>query len=360
MNLLKALRWLLQQNPSHRVQALAGAALRWQMLPSIRLDFAIASCTIASRSFGGLTGSRVAGALGRIPVRAAFDTVRPDIVRWGFHCDVPAPLMMCSFVDMLYWTSHSAGGALSMAAAVQRELLQTWGLRYKDKSCLCMPVAGSPELLCVPELRLRWPGWKFVDDFPVLGMRVSSSGSCSRDVHECLTADWSAFVQNVSGHASANLRARQKMAVLTRVGRAALDYRMTRWPQTPSLHRDLDSLQRRCGVLIENLPRRRDEPMESWARRRSRSAGALARAEGLWSARHRQRTQDWLQHLRRPQNSDSPAAVLLAYRGSSWRASRRIAMGSNASTAGRLASRVLTHVHPRWEDSVAESPPTSS
>ena len=49
---------------------LAAAVVRVQMLPQVFLKVAAGTCVVGDRSRGGLTGSRLAGAIGRVPVEA--------------------------------------------------------------------------------------------------------------------------------------------------------------------------------------------------------------------------------------------------------------------------------------------------
>ena len=65
LNVLSLARWCIE----HGLPAqMAAATVRQQLLAPIRLSSQTASIGIRNRSFGGLTGSRVAGALGCIPV----------------------------------------------------------------------------------------------------------------------------------------------------------------------------------------------------------------------------------------------------------------------------------------------------
>jgi len=336
------------------MQALAGAMLRRQLLPAIVIDFSIGCCTLLSRTSGGLTGSRTAGAMGRVPVEAALQDSRERICSFGFECGVQSPLISCTYVDNLYFFSHSVGGALKMAAIVQSELKRTWGLTFKPGSAECMPVAGAAEWDCVDELADAWPQWTFVDRCAVLGMLISNSGSVAADMEACRRGVWGSYVHSCSSAAATKLPLGLKLRLLDRAGRAAVDFRSSRWPTTPTAARLLDSLQRRCLILAQRLPRNCDETMESWCYRRSRAAGALARDRGLWSTRHVQRARAWRDHLLRERNHDSPASILFRFHGAQWRAQRRLAAGSARTAAGRLRSRVLPHVHARWEDSVAE------
>ena len=166
---------------------------------------------------------------------------------------------------------------------------------------------------------------------------------------------WSAVVRNCGGRARRALGLQQRLALFARVAHGILDYRLTRWPASPSLHRSLDALQRRCLIFLVPSARRAGECMETWCRRKSRDAGKLARNMGLWSLRHVNRAHTWRSHMGRPLNRNSPAVVLYNFRDMYWRRERRLAMGSQSCDAGRLHSRACTHVCPRWQDSFIEA-----
>merc|ERR1739848_461426 len=67
----------------------AGAILRLQMFPKICLHTGRSSSDVKNRTKGGLTGSRVAGALGRVPVESVFEKRGRFWHQWGYateHC----------------------------------------------------------------------------------------------------------------------------------------------------------------------------------------------------------------------------------------------------------------------------------
>ena len=60
----------------------------------------------------------------------------------------------------------------------------------------------------------------------------------------------------------------------------------------------------------------------------------------------------WRGPVERSGARESILAHMWAWRNAAWRRSRRIDLGSASVLAGRLGSRVVTHVYPRWEDSL--------
>ena len=352
MDLMKAARWLMQRDASSSTAALLGAVIRWQLMPTVNVRTGICTTAVLGRTSGGLTGSRTAGAMGRVPVEATAEKCRSALVHRGFHIDQPSPWIGGGFVDNLFFASHSVGGALANAQCFEQELHETWGLALKDGSKVCMPVAGCPEILALDDLAAAHPSWRFSESFGVLGMSISNDCSVVADVQDFCSAAWNATLRNLSGKASRSLPLARKLALFDRVATSMLDYRAPRWPSTPAVGRALDTAQRRCIIFFHPAPRRNDEPLDAWGRRKSRAAGEVARKHGLWSERHAERVRTWFSHICREANRASSAAMVFKYRDSAWRSQRRLAVGSTTTAAGRLSCRVLTHVNARWEDAL--------
>ena len=62
----------------------------------------------------------------------------------------------------------------------------------------------------------------------------------------------------------------------------------------------------------------------------------------------------WKSHVERDAVRDSFMAHLWTFRNADWRRKQRERAGSHSIFAGRLDSRVVTHVCPRWEETVDE------
>ena len=104
--------------------------------------------------------------------------------------------------------------------------------------------------------------------------------------------------------------------------------------------------------IVAGVPRKRDETLDEWQRRRSRNSGAIARKQGSWSERHLDRPLAWRAHLERAATYDTIPATIWFWRDALWRQDQRNRVGSRSLLAGRLGTRVVTHVYQRWEDSL--------
>ena len=352
VDLLLVAAWLRRARVAACDAAVIAAALRWQLLPCVEVDATICTLVVRDRIKGGLTGSRTAGALGRIPVEATMNKISCWVRRWAFDVGTRYGLSGASFVDNLFCFSHSAGGALQAAQLFERVLNQDWRLRIKDGSRELLLVAGAAEWGSLPELVRRWPGWQVTRSLACLGVLVSNDGSIGSDLEAWKKAVMAAMLRNTSGLARSVLSLKQKERHMNAFGTVLLDFRCPRWPVSPAAGRFLDAAQRRVIAGLLELPRRADEDIDGWQRRRSRECGAVAREWGLWSLRHEERARRWQAHITRD-HAGTMAGLIYRWRGRAWRAEQRQRAGSGHRDAGRLGTRVLSHVNLRWEDSLA-------
>ena len=97
-----------------------------------------------------------------------------------------------------------------------------------------------------------------------------------------------------------------------------------------------------------------EEPLDTYNRRRFRTAADLARQYGDWDTEHARRVCSWAEHLERPRNASSLAALFFAWRPAEWLQSRR----DNTETGGpaRPGTRASSGpVHARWDESLAKA-----
>ena len=138
LNLLKIAFWLV----SNGVPACAVACLlRHQLIPQVWLHTGDARIPVQNRSIGGLTGSRLAGCFGRIPVE---DLIAQRSSAWrtcGFDVD-NVPLMLCTYVDNLFSCSNSVRGATQILDDAEHYLKVRWGHTIKASSRCVMACHG--------------------------------------------------------------------------------------------------------------------------------------------------------------------------------------------------------------------------
>ena len=119
------------------------------------------------RSSGVLTGTRTAGALGRILVAIVVSAVYGDLARYAFQAGV-RKVVLSSWVDNLYVAAASPTACSVMLRILESGFAQ-WGEELKPGSVSLTAPAGSRST--VPAGRPMLP------DCPCLGATVTSDGS---------------------------------------------------------------------------------------------------------------------------------------------------------------------------------------
>ena len=298
-----------------------------------------------NRSSGTLTGSRVAGMLGRVPVESIIVERHHHWRQWGYLADT-CTLTVSTYVDNLFSASRSLHGAIAILEDFEQELDAKWGLRIKPASRSCTVSRGSTE---APACQSKWP---LCAEFRALGHVLQDNG----DSRACWTQTkrnmWRAFFGNCSARASEHLGVDRRYMLLQRSVVPLFDYRNTRWPPHNQLGKEIDQVQRKMVAAITRVPSVPDDSPERYVRRRNSVVKAVCEEMGWWSARHCKRVVAWRDHLQRPANSWSWPAVLYEFRGSDFLARLRAAHSSNVF-GGRTGTRVAPgHVATRWHDSV--------
>ena len=178
-------RWLQAKG----VEAdLIAVSLAFQNMTTVELSIKGETITIGPRCRGGLTGSRVAGQLGRVPVEASIAAVHERMHMEGFpvfttfaKAEAAKPeyavdewqpfttLTLGSFVDNVIAVAPSAKQALALITAFEAEIQQNWGQRLKE---------GSKHLLVARGGDIKGAnisGWKFDTNFPLLGITIQDN-----------------------------------------------------------------------------------------------------------------------------------------------------------------------------------------
>lgn len=160
--LLRIFWWLVENGGD---VAVAFCAIRHRLAPVILVSPGSMSAPIIDRSLGGLTCSRVAGQLGRIPVLASLHSVLYDLTDLCWNHD-PVHLVASTLVDNLFFLGPSAYNATCMADLFEEVLRRDWKQTIKPSSKLVLPTFGNCEV--VPYR----PSWTVVDSMLVLGPGV--------------------------------------------------------------------------------------------------------------------------------------------------------------------------------------------
>ncbi|CAK0910579.1 unnamed protein product [Prorocentrum cordatum] len=254
---LRIARWL----GAHGVPVeMAACLLRHQMLPKVTLCAGAAEAIVTGPCEGCLTGNRVAGLFGRIPVESTMAERRLVWRAKGFQADDHV-LCVCSYVDNLFSASGSLHGAISILDDIEAQLERNWGLHIKPSSRSCMAAAGTGP----GELPSKWPR---VHEFTALGHTLQDTGSIRACWQNARAAMWRGFW--------ANPGSKRRIAD------------------------EVDILQRRMVATIMRVPPRPGEEPACYFRKRGRAAAAECNKQGVWSRRWFWRVLDWQEHLDHP------------------------------------------------------------
>ena len=311
--------------------ALVTAAIRHQACPLIFMNACAAKAPVRNRCIGGLTGSRVAGMLARIPVESTFIERAHIWRRWGFplSTDTGDRVVLCcaSYVDNCFAVSTNPAGAICILEDLESVLKDKWRLIMKPSSRSYVEARGGNRGSLNEE---KWPRH---DTFNVLGHWLQDNGSVRSCWARTRQQMWGAFWANVSAAGSMKLPLLLRMKLLLRAVVPILDFKCSRWPPQLQIANELDAVQRKMVAILLRLTPENEETCEQFRRRRGRAARALCLQGGLWSRRWFRRAVAWDDHSRRERNSFTWAAKLVEYRAAAFLASRR------AAHFGRTATR---------------------
>jgi hypothetical protein len=104
-------------------------------------------------------------------------------------------------------------------------------------------------------------------------------------------------------------------------------------------------------VSIERWP---CETSEVYFRRRMRAVSNLVHRHGSWGTQHAARVCSWAEHLERPRNQSSLAAILYNWHGARWLEDRRL----NPNIGGVLRPGTRSNsgfLHARWDEAISKA-----
>ena len=340
LDVVDCLKWMVRHGLDI---ATAAAAAKSQLLPRLCIKCGDAVVQVHRRACGALTGSRVAGQCGRVPIVTSMvaATRSSEVSGWHMGAD---EWTFSSFVDNVYSQAASMHQAMKNCEVFEECLWQQWRLRVKPSSFLVMPVRGA-------EVSALRGTWRQVASFKALGILIDDDGGMRSDMKACEDAMRKSLFRNCVGKAIRALPVATQQRHVDRMLRPLMSLRASRWPVSANTSAVTDRWQKKLLRTATVVERRAGDSNEEYFRRRGLAGAAAARRHGLWSEQHRARVRAWRDHLERPLNSSSPAARLLRWHGRAWRRERRLAAGFVSGEAGRLGSRVLTHVWTRWDES---------
>ena len=326
------------------------ACVRCQMLPCVSLLCLGLTTTVDHRASGALTGSRLAGALGHIPINDACMCCKTILEKGALHVADVKTIAFCSWIDNMYTFSNSTNVCVSMLEHIENHLASEWNLAIKLSSRAIMNCRGNIEPVAD---EAKWPS---VSVMNVLGHQIQNDGGIREDWNSTEARMWGAFWANSGNKQSRDLQPAKKALLIYRTVFACILWKISRWPFQKSIAGELDATQ--CKMLSFVLPcvMNPDEDIDTYCRRRSRLARNVANKVGLWSVMWCERVIAWSAHLKRAQNYHHPCNALINAHGNSWLQSMRSVFVTENSTknsvlAGRSGTRLnIGRPQVRWSD----------
>ena len=300
LDCIRIFHWLVSHGFS---AACAAACLRHQLLPSICITVSGFESFISDRCRGGLTGSRVAGQLGRVPIQATLRDLSCSLRKLAWSAD-GAVLVAASFVDNLYFLSNTTYKATKMGNLFAGHLRTAWGQDVKPDSKQVLAAVGAVNHA------LAATDWELCNNMKVLGHIVEDNGSITKDFNFVITKLWKAFWSNGGRLGSSKLSCRHRMVLVKRAATPILDQHASRWPFTLCRARQLDRIQRKMLSMCSVVRRDGDESDDEFYARRNRFARQLQESVGKWSHRWAKLVSSWYDHVERDPNYSWPSQLL--------------------------------------------------
>ena len=282
--------------------------------------------------------------MGRVPVESTIRDRHQEWARHGFQAGGGRPTV-ATYVDNIFSAGSSLKGAIAILEDFEAHLHSVWDLQIKPSSRSCLVPRGSTE---APYNLEKWP---LSAEFHALGHALQDNGSTQTCWQRTSRSMWKAYFGNCASKVASKMPAGLRYTLMDRSVLPVMQHRDTRWPPTALRQMQIDTVQRKMVSSIMRLcPRAHEGPVE-YVRRRNRQATTIMGQRGRWSMKHCKRVVAWNEHLHRPRNGNSWAAVLLKFRDSKWLETQRLlnSTGSESRTCTRAARGFVAM---RWQDGV--------
>ena len=294
--------------------------------------------TLAARTSGCLTGTRLAGVLGQAIM---LDCIESRHKHWKPH-GFPVKelrLCLCSWIDNLYSFSSTLFGAIAILEDIEQYLGTKWALHIKPSSRACMVCRGNAESPIDP---VKWP---LRLQMNVLGHMVQYDCGIGACWHSTRAGLWGAYWKNAASCEARNLGFVAKASLLQRTVVAKFAWKLSRWPFQKTVAVELDALQCRMVCYLLKCPRLAHESIDSYCRRRARDARNLCKQVGFWSELWAKRVVDWNDHVQRGGAYNHICFPLVNFKNEQWLMHRRafwVPTDSSSTRNTLLAGRTGT------------------
>ena len=337
---LRVVRWL---SGRYECGDICATFLKMHSLPTIALRVGSQQALFRNRCVGLFTGSRSAGAAGRLPL---LDVAAVRMPIWGPNALQVGRLHCClaTFVDNLLTLAETPEKAIAIMSDCEDELSKRWCLKIGPESKEYMTCRGYPWQIHIP------PEWQRRTTLKCLGHRLDDDGGIGSCFSACTAAMSRSFYANLTAGLFRASRA-AKYRFLSSCVRTIAHFRWSRWPFTKTYAAKLDGLQRKFLTALMQIRPNVGEPYDAFVQRRHITGGHLASACGRWSRAWAHSVITWDAHVRRAHDSGAWSHALLDCQPETWLDLQR--WWHSALGESRTRTRAYRgHVHQRWSAGV--------
>ena len=269
---------------------LIGSMIRLVTCPRSVLTIGALRIELRPRTLGVFTGSRLAGAIGRIPLLDAAHSCITTIQPLGFPAGGQR-LCFTSWVDNITAVSETAHGAIRILETLSTHLRQHWSLAIKP--------ASRKYLSAHPNDSVGSETWKRERTIDLLGYVLTDNCCPLAPFKQASTTVWKAFYAKLSHEGYRSLAPALIAVQLDRFLLPILRAKWLTWPFGKCLAGKLDTLQNRLLSSVMAIPMIADEDVARYVRRRCHLASSHSAAQGSWSLRWAADLNNWYDHCKR-------------------------------------------------------------
>ena len=334
-------RWLLSRGHSPWIVA---SATLLMLAPSVTIHAAGSMAKMAQRVTGSLTGSRVAGWLGRVITARVCQQllVEPTYV----PCKLGNRAVSLSlWIDNVFSMDRSPHAAIHRLQLFESLLTRIWGLSIKPSSRQWISTKGNRTSFVMP-------GWQQVCPMIVLGSHIWSDGRATCDIAVATQKAWSRFWIGPGSKKNRLLPIRTKALDFLRTVWPGIGSRCSWWSLNEQIWLKLNRTQRQMIAILLRPKVRPDETIKDYCRRRHLLAANSSKKNGLFGDRAIMRTISWEEHMVRAHHHSWATSVRL-WRPDLWLRAMRVLARSSSDTAGKLNLRERSgRPSTRWEEGI--------
>ena len=346
VNGLKVTNWL---NAKGADKALTAAALRMQLVCKVSLQSGAMNIVISNRSNGSLTGSRVAGAWGRVPVEATIAKRNSSWKERGWRT-TGETLTVASYVDNLFALGRDADAAIATCEDFGKHLAADWGQKIKPSSKqFLVPKGGDAPKQAV--------GWEACTTFNVLGNTVQHNAETDTSWEATKGSVRRAWFCTVKKEGARELSLAANLKLMNTTIKPLVMFKTTGMPFGKTRSDQISRLQRSLIQQVLKLPRQEDEDAIAYQKRKHTATTAALKTTSDWRHTAATRTLQWNEHnIRNNSNRLWAAEIIKVTTAAELAEVRKRRREHGLPGLGRRAWP--GHVAQRWEQSVINAAAT--